>query len=356
VNISKRRARPLLVAATVLTLLATLAACSRAATSSGADTTKNEGAAATLHLGFLSNVTHASALIAINKGYFTKELGKTQLTTQAYNAGPDEVSALLGGSLDAAFLGSGPAITAFSKSNGGVVVVAGATSGGAQLVVKPNINSAADLKGQTVADPQLANTQDVSLKTWLANQNLTSQVKVANIANAQTITEFQKGDIQGAWVPEPYSSELVLQDGAKVLVDESSLWPQGQFPTTVLVVRTQYLQEHPSTVSALLRGQLDAVNYATSDKAGAEAATNAQLKTLSGKALPQDVIDRAFSKITLTFDPLISDFPALSKDQVTAKVVTSAPKVQGIASLTLLNQVLTAAGKPKVSAAGLGQS
>jgi NitT/TauT family transport system substrate-binding protein len=357
VHIGDRRVRPFLVATAVLTLFATLAGCSRADKGSGADTTKaaNQGPAAELRLGYFPNVTHAAALIALDKGFLTKDLGQTKLTPQSFNAGPDEVSALLGGSLDAAFIGSGPAITAFSKSDGAAVrLVAGATSGGAQLVVKPDINSPADLKGKTVSDPQLANTQDVSLKTWLTKQNLTGQVTVANMANSQSLTEFGKGDIQGAWLPEPYSSQLVLDEGAKVLVDESTLWPNGQFPTTVLVVRTEYLQQHPDTVKALIQAEVDAVGYAQSDHAGAEAAVNDQLKQLTGKALPQPVLDRAFSKITLTFDPLAGDFPELAQDQVVAKVAPTAPKTQGLTDLTLLNQVLAGAGKPAVDPNGKG--
>ncbi|HEX4702970.1 MAG TPA: ABC transporter substrate-binding protein [Pseudonocardiaceae bacterium] len=329
----------------------TLGACSRAATPT--TTTANQGPASELRLGYFPNVTHAAALIGVGKGFFTKELGNTKLTTQTFNAGPDEVSALLGGSLDAAFIGSGPAINGFAKSNGAVRLIAGATSGGAQLVVKPDITSVAGLKGKTIATPQLGNTQDVALKTWLAKNSLTGQVTVTNLANAQALPEFQKGDIQGGWLPEPYSSQLVLTGGAKVLVDESTLWPAGQFPTTVLIVRTAFLQAHPATVQALIKGELDAVNYETADKAGAEAAVNDQLKQLTSKALAQPVLDRAFGEIQLTLDPLATDFPELTKDQVTAGVAKKAPSLTGFANLDALNTVLRAAGRPAVSAASL---
>lgn len=353
-NIAKRHPLTAL-AIPILAMALTISGCSRAENSSASDTTTNQGTAAQLRLGYFPNVTHAAALIGVDKGFFTKELGATKLTTQTFNAGPDEVSALLGGSLDAAFIGSGPAINAFSKSDGAAVrLVAGATSGGAQLVVKPNITSIADLSGKTIADPQLGNTQDVSLKTFLANHNLTGKVTVDNLANSEVLGEFTKNDIQGGWLPEPYSSELVLSGGASVLVDESTLWPGGQFPTTVLVVRTQFLQEHPQTVQALIKGELDAIQYEQSNPAGAQAAVNDQLKQLTGKTLPSNVLDRAFSKITLTLDPLASDFPALVKDQVIAGIAKSAPNLTGFADLTQLNDVLKGAGKPAVSAGTLG--
>lgn len=354
-KIAKRRTRTLLtaaVAAQAVVLTLGLSACSRA--SSTPTASADQGPASELRLGFFPNVTHAAALVGLNKGFFTKELGSTKLTQQSFNAGPDEVGALLGKSLDAAFIGSGPAITAFSKSQGGVVLIAGATSGGAQLVVANGINSPSDLIGKTVATPQLANTQDVSLKTWLAKNNLTGKVTVENLANADTLTQFQKGAIQGSWSPAPWDDQLVQTGGGHVLVNESSLWPNGQFPTTVLVVRTQFLQQHPATVTALIKGELDAVDYAKSNKSGAESAVNDELKTLTGKALPQAVIDAAFGEIQLTADPLASDFTELAKDQVTAGIIKSAPSVQGFANLTLLNKELKAAGQSAVSAGGIG--
>lgn len=351
-----KRHGPTALAIPLLALALTLGACTRAENTSASDTTAtDQGPAAQVRLGYFPNVTHASALIAADKGFLTRELGSTTLTTQTFNAGPDEVGALLGGSLDVAFIGTGPAINAFAKSDGAAVrLVAGATSGGAELVVKQGINSPGDLTGRTIATPQLGNTQDVSLKTWLAKHNLTGKVAVDNVANSEVLTEFERGDIQGGWLPEPYASQLVLSGGAKVLLDESSLWPDGRFPTTVLVARTQFLEQHPATVRALIRAELDAVDYARTDRAGAEAAVDDQLKQLTGKALARPVLDRAFDRIQLTVDPLTADFPELTRDQVTAGITTTAPGLTGFADLTALDSVLRAAGRPTVDAGSLG--
>lgn len=343
--------------ATVLSLFTAIAGCSRADSSgsgSSASATNAGTPAGEVRLGYFPNVTHASALIGLDKGYFTQELGNgTKLTPTKFNAGPDEVSALLGGSLDIGFIGSGPAINAFSKSDGDAVrLIAGATSGGAQLVVKPEINTPQDLQGKIVADPQAGNTQDVSLKKWVSDQKLQG-VNIQNEDNAVTLDQFKKGAIAGAWLPEPWSSRLVLDGGAKVLVDEKNLWPEGRFPTTVVIVRTQFLTEHPQTVQAVLKAVVDANNLAATDATEAKAAVNRQLKALSGSALSQPVLDRAFANIELTTDPLASRFPQLSQDQVTAGIAKSAPKVNGFFDLTALNTVLSQAGKPAVSAAGL---
>ena len=350
------RTRTRLLTATVAALSLLAAACSRADSGAGESDTaaQDKGPAAELRLGYFPNVTHAPALIGLDKGLFEKELGDTKLTRQEFNAGPTEVSALLGGSLDIGFIGSGPAINAYAKSNGEAVrLISGVTSGGAQLVVAPDITKPEDLIGKTVATPQLGNTQDVSLKKWLAEKKLTDKVDVTNLENAQTLDAFRGGQVQAAWLPEPWSSRLVLDAGAKVLLDEKDLWPDGRFPTTVLIVRTQFLEEHPQTVRAFLRGLIKSIDYANTNEADAQAAVNKQLEELTGKALSPEVTERAWSNITLTFDPIAGEFPQLAKDQVTAGIAEKAPDVAGYADLTELNAALKEAGEPEVDAGGL---
>ena len=299
------------------------------------------GPAAQLRLGYFPNVTHASALVGLEKGFFAGELGGTELVPTKFTDGATEVSAFLGGSLDAGFIGSGPALNAFARSDGRAVrLVAGATSGGAQLVTAPGIDSPADLAGRVVVTPALGNTQDIALKAWLAENGLSDAVEVTNRDPAQTFTAFTQGEVQAAWLPEPWASRLVLDAGARVLLDEADLWPGGRFPTTVLLVRTRFLAEHPQTVRALLRGLLAADAWAGTHPAEAKAAVNAQLAELVGKPLSGPVIDRAFDGIELTTDPITDAFPALAEDAVTAGIARRPVDLTGFADLTALDAVL----------------
>lgn len=335
-----------------------LAACSRAEEPAAAAPPAQSTPAAELRLGYFPNITHAPALIGVAQDFFTQELGSTKLTTQTFNAGPDEVNALLGGSLDAGFIGSSPAINAFAKSGGEAVrLVAGSTSAGAQLVTSPDITSPDQLKGKIIATPQLGNTQDVALKKWLKTNNLTAgegpdAVTVQNIDNSKTLDLFKQGQVAGGWLPEPWSSRLV-DAGAKVLVDEKSLWPDGKFPTTVLIVRTEYLQQHPDAVAALLRGEQKAIDFATANTDQAKTITNDSIKQLTNSALSPAVLDRAFTELSFDSDPLAATFPQLSKDSVTAGATPSETNLQGFLDVGALNTVRSAAGMPPVDAAGL---
>ncbi|GAA3241745.1 ABC transporter substrate-binding protein [Pseudonocardia petroleophila] len=343
-----------------LTAALALAGCSRAepAPDSGAAPAAG-GTAAELRLGYFPNVTHAAAIIGDKEGLFANELGDTALTVQNFNAGGEAVNALFGGSIDATFIGSGPAINAFAQSDGAAVrLVAGATDGGAQLVVRPDITSPEQLRGATIATPQLGNTQDIALKVWLEEQGLTvganpDQVQIANLENPRTLDAFRAGEVDGAWLPEPWSSRLVLDAGASVLLDERELWEGGQFPTTVLLVSTEFLQSYPDTVRALIRGHIAATELATTDPTRAKAIVNDGIEEITGNRLADPVIERAFSELAFSTDPLAATFPQLAQDSLDAGITDTLTDLSGFVDVAPLNAELEAAGQPPVDAAGL---
>ena len=348
--------RALVVAA--LAVLA-LAGCTRAQESAPTPVA-DQGPAPELRLGYFPNITHAGALIGVQNGLFAQNLGRTKLATQNFNAGPAETAALLGNSIDIGFIGSGPAINAYKQNPDGIRVISGATSGGAQLVVRPGITSPQQLLGKKIASPQLANTQDIALKKWLKQNNLPigtgpGAVEVVNIDNARALDAYKTGQLDGGWLPEPYASQFVLQAGATQLIDERTLWPNGQFPTTVVIARTDYVQAHPATVAAFLKGLVAAEQLGTTDPAAAKAAANAGLGAAGSKPLPANVLDRAWSTVSLNPDPLAPLFPQLAQDAVTAGTAPSATNTKGLFDVGPLNQALQAAGRPPVEAGGLDQ-
>src|ERR1700735_3936082 len=298
-----RRTMAAAAAAAAVTVLAAGGGASAPSSASGSSASSgSSGSAAaatkvTLRLGFLENITHASALIAIKQGFFTKELGpNVTLKLTPFSTGTEEATALLAGQLDAAYVGPNPAIKAWQTSDGKLIkVISGAASGGAELVVKKSITSAAQLKGQKLATPSLGNTQDVALRHWLTTQGLTStstgggDVPITPITpNSDAVLAFQSGSIAGGWEPAPSDVQMVA-DGGHVLVNEASLWPNGQFVTTNLVVTQAFLTAHPSTVTGLLKGQIQSNSFIANDRSAAETAANAELAAVSGKALKTSV-------------------------------------------------------------------
>jgi NitT/TauT family transport system substrate-binding protein len=313
----------------------------------------------TLRLGFLENITHATALVGIKEGFFTKNLGSNvTLKLVPFSTGTEEATALLAGQLDAAYVGPNPAISTWQKSQGTEIkVISGAASGGAALVVKKGITSAAQLKGQKLATPSLGNTQDVALRYWLKQQGLTTTTTgggdvdiTPTSPNSAAVLEFESGQIAGGWEPAPYDAEMVA-DGGHELVDEASLWPGGQFVTTLLVVAQKFLAANPTVVNDLLKGSVEANSYinSASTKSAAETAANAEYASLTGKALKPAILSQVFQQVTFTNDPIASSLLTDAQHAESVGLLSSVSNLSGIFDLGPLNKLLAADGQPQVS-------
>jgi NitT/TauT family transport system substrate-binding protein len=307
------------------------------------------GAPVTVTLGFLTNITHASALVGLKEGFFAKDLGSAgTLKTTAFSTGTEETTALLAGQLDAAYVGPNPAINAWQKSGGSAIkIVSGAATGGASVVVAKGITSASQLKGKTLATPSLGNTQDVALRYWLKQNGVTTTATGGGDAfikpttpNSAAVLEFKSGQIAGASEPAPYDVEMV-KDGGTVLLSEPGV-------TTVLVVAQSFLSAHPAVVADLIKAQVQANDFIKSSPAAAQADANAELAAFTGKPLSAGIVAAAFKEITFTDDPDASSLTGDASQAVSLGLLKPV-SLSGIFDLAPLNQVLAAAGESPVS-------
>lgn len=323
--------------------------------SGASDTGADAEPSGTLNLGYFPNVTHAPAVIGVEEGIFDEALGDAEVNYSTFNAGTEASEALLSESIDATFIGPNPAINAFAETEGEIRIVAGTTSGGASLVVSDEITGPQDLDGQTLATPSLGNTQDVALRAWLAEQGYEvnntdgGDVKIRPQDNADTLTSFQQGDIAGAWVPEPWATRLVNEGGGSVLVDEADLWPDtdGQFVTTHLIVRTDYLESHPENVRALISGLLEAIDVANGDAAEAQTVTNDGIENVTANRLADETIQGAWENLEFTPDPIAASLEESADDAIEVGLLDPV-ELDGIYDLTILNDLLAEAGQPEV--------
>src|SRR5580700_10807725 len=337
----------------VLLLAAACSSSSSPAATSGATnagtTTSAGDAPVTVRLGFLENITHASALVGLKEGLFAKALGSAgTLKPTAFSTGTEETTALLAGQLDAAYVGPNPAINAWQKSGGTAIkIVSGAATGGASVVVAKGITSAAQLRGKTLATPSLGNTQDVALRYWLKQNGLTTTSTGGGDAfikpttpNSAAVLEFKSGQIAGGSEPAPYDIEMV-SDGGTVLVSESGV-------TTLLVVTESFLSAHPAIVADLIKAQIQANDFIKSNLTAAEADANAELASYTDKPLKSSLVAASFKEITFTDDP---DESSLTTDasQAVSLGLLKPVNLSGIFDLAPLNQALAAAGQPQVS-------
>lgn len=268
---------------------------------------KTEAAPTAVRVGYFPNITHGQALVGRAMGTFEKKVGPIEW--KAFNAGPSAMEALLAGQLDLAFVGPNPAINAFMRSKGtSLRIVAGAASGGSGLVVdrQAAISGAQALKGKKIASPELGNTQDVALRHWLKANGLSAgrDVQVIPSKNPEILLLLKRRQIAGAWVPEPWLTRLIHEANGQLLIDERSLWPGNMFPTTILVARTAFLKQNRQVVQKFLEAHFEVTEWIVKHPAEARTTINRQLATLLGKPLPEKVVDEAFTRMKVTWDPL----------------------------------------------------
>ena len=307
----------------------------------------------TVRVGYFPNITHSQALVGLARGDFQKALGSNvKIEATAFNAGPSVIEALFANQIDISYIGPNPAINGYIKSNGEALrIVAGATSGGASFIVRPDANIAKpeDLAGKKLASPQLGNTQDVALRAYLFEHGFKVAEKGGNVQviptdNPQILDLFRQGQIDGAWVPEPWAARLIVDGGGKLFLDERDLWPNGEFVTAHIIVSVKFLKEHPDLVKAFLRAHVEVTQWEQKNPDQAKQLVNDEIKRLTGKALANEVIDGAWSRLRVTYDPISASLVKSAQGAYEAGFIKDKPDLSNIYDLKLLNEVLKEKG------------
>jgi len=235
-------------------------------------------------------------------------------------------------------------------------VLAGAASGGVALVVRNDsgIQKPEDFHGKRVASPQLGNTQDVALRAWLKAHGMKptdkgGDVQVIPLANPDQVTLFLQKQLDASWAPEPWATRLIHEGNAHLFLDERDLWPKGQFVITHLIVSTKFLREHPDVVKKWIAAHVELTDWINGHLPEAKKILNAQLQKETGKALAPAVLDEAFGRLQITYDPIRDSLLASARSAYEAGFLgRQMPDLSGLYDLNLLNQVLAEKGKKAI--------
>jgi NitT/TauT family transport system substrate-binding protein len=320
---------------------------------------RDPNAPVTLRLGYFPNMTHTQPIVGLARGTFAEKLGpNVKVETTTFNAGPSVIEAVFAGQLDISYIGPNPATNGYTRSDGKALrIVAGATSAGATLIVRPDsgINTPADFANKKLASPQLGNTQDVALRAYLLANNLAARenrgnVSVVPTANPDILNLFRRGEIDGAWVPEPWGTRLVKEANGRVFLDERSLWPNGDFVTTHVIVRTEFLERYPDVVENFLRAHVETTQWINSNPDEAKRLVNEGIRVVSGAALPHETIGAAWVNQKVTYDPIAASLRKSADDAFKLGYLgAKAPDLSKIYALGPLNNVLAEQGLEPVS-------
>ena len=266
-----------------------------------------------LRIAYFPNIGHAIPIVGMEMEFFSEKINpNVEIQSRIFDSGPQVIESLFANSVDIAYVGPGPAINGFLNSeNNNVRILSGAASGGASFIVHPNseINFASDFVGKKIAAPQIGNTQDVSLRNYLSENNLKTAEKggsviVYNIANPDIYTLFVKGDIDGAWVAEPWATILETELGGHRLFVEDDLWPDKQFASVLLIANIDYVEKNPEIISNFLLSHHETVKWINDNPVETRNIFNSFLKSHLGQSLSDDVVDISLSHIEITSDPI----------------------------------------------------
>jgi NitT/TauT family transport system substrate-binding protein len=314
--------------------------------------------AVTIRVGAFPNITHAQAMVGKANGEFEKAMGPgVKIDWKTFNAGPAAIEALFAGAIDMTYIGPNPTISGYVRSNGEALrVIAGAASGGAALIVRNDsgIEKPADFHGKKVASPQLGNTQDVALRSWLRANGLKStdkggDVQVIPLANPDQLTLFLKKQLDAAWAPEPWATRLIREGNGRLYLDERTLWPNQQFVCANLIVSAKFLKDHPELVKNWLRAHVELTDWINGHIPAAKKILNQQIQKETGKALPDAVLDEAFGRVQVTYDPLRNSLLSAAKSAYDAGFLgRQMPDLSSLYDLSPLNQVLSEKGKKAI--------
>ena len=317
-----------------------------------------QGSPLVVRVGAFPNITHPQPMVGKANGYFDKALGSNvKIDWKTFNAGPSAIEALFAGAIDMTYIGPNPTISGYVRSNGEALrVVAGAASGGAALVVRADsgIQKPEDFHGKRVASPQQGNTQDVALRAWLKAHGMKSidkggDVQVMPMANPDQLTLFLKKELDAAWAPEPWAARLIREGNGRLFLDERDLWPKREFIVTNLIVSKKFLADHPDVVKNFIRANVELTDWINGHLPEAKQLLNQQIQKETGKALPAALIDEAFSRIEVTYDPLRNTLLTSAHSAFEAGFLgRDMPDLSGLYDLTLLNQVLVEKGKKAI--------
>jgi sulfonate transport system substrate-binding protein len=317
-----------------------------------------------IRVGHFPNLTHAQGVIGhglsrSGKGWFEERLGpEVEIEWYVYNAGPSAMEALLAGSIDLTYVGPNPALNAYIRSEGDEVrIVAGASSGGAALVVQPDgrIQKDADFKKKRIGSPQLGNTQDVAARAFLKSKGLKitqtgGDAMVLPTANPDQLTLFQKGDLDAVWTVEPWVTRLELEAGGKIYLEEKTLWPEtsGRYVTTHLVSSVEFLKEQPEHLRKFIGAHVELTDWINANASEAKALLNDEIKAETSKGIAAEVLERAWGRIEVTHDPVKASLERCARDAHAAGFLEKNPDLSRIYALELLNDVLAQKGRPGV--------
>lgn len=297
------------------------------------------GAASVLRVGVMANLTHAPLLAGLGSGRIARALAPVVVESRVFRAGPRVTEALIGDAIDVGTSGPAPVVVHHARHSsggrGGLRILAGCSSGGASLVVtrRSGVRRAEDLHGKSLAVTQIGTTQDLALRSYLAQHALRDatsggDVRVIAVAGATILAQMKSGELDGAWLPEPWATRVVRELGAERFIDERELWEGHRFATAVLVARADRATD--PRVARLVSALSEEVARATRDPARTRDEAYDELVRRVGNPGKRADFDAAWAFMDVTNDPIRSSVEELGRRARSLAILPASASLEGL--------------------------
>ncbi|MDK2934424.1 MAG: sulfonate transport system substrate-binding protein [Clostridiales bacterium] len=276
-----------------------------------------------INVGYFPNISHAPAMVGVEKGIFEDTLNGVTVNIKNFPNGSLFMDALATKQIDIGYVGPGPVINRYLQG-GEVVVIANASKGENVLVVRKDVkfDNIKDLEGKVVATPSTGCTHDLILRKMLQEQGIAVEEnggKVKRIAQkpAAMMGLFEQKQIDAAVVSEPWASLMEAQGMVSVVREAREVPWDGNLPATVLVVRKDFLQANPELVEQFIQAHEKSIDFINQNKKETIKIIAKQIKTITQQEIEKDIIENALNRVQYTSSidqDILQEFANLSKE------------------------------------------
>jgi len=212
------------------------------------------------------------------------------------------MEAIFAKSIDLTYVGSGPALNAYTRSNGQEIrLIAGAANGGSGLVVQSdqNLNAPSDFRGKKIATPQLGNTQDISCRAWLKAQGFKitqtgGDVTVLPTNNPDQLALLQSGGVDAVWTVEPWVTRLEREAKARVFLEDKDVI------TTWLVSSAKFLGSQRALAKKIVAANAELTDWIQKNPDEAQKLLIDELAAETKTTFAPDAVSPAWKRIKFT--------------------------------------------------------
>jgi NitT/TauT family transport system substrate-binding protein len=219
-----------------------------------------------ISIGYQPSTHQMAHMTAMEKGWWQEDLapfGITTITDREFPTGAPEMTAMIAGEIDVAYVGAAPFVVAVANSDLDAKIIAGTQTQGSDLVLRPEIpyESPEDLRGLKIATFPPGTIQDTLLRDWLGKNGLDPEtdVEIVGMGPGDAVTAITADQVDGVFLPHPSPAVIETAGAGRTVVQSGEMFPNHA--CCVLVASGDLIRNHPDVVEQIVKTHIRATEY-----------------------------------------------------------------------------------------------